>query len=63
MDTASRVVVVADGSKLGRVAFVEICPIAAAHELITDEEVDADELRRIREAGVEVTIVGPTDGG
>jgi DeoR family transcriptional regulator of aga operon len=63
MDTASRVVVVADGSKLGRVAFVEICPIGAAHELITDEEVDPDELRRIREAGVEVTIVGPTDGG
>jgi DeoR family transcriptional regulator of aga operon len=57
MDRASRVVVVADGSKLGRVAFVAICPITAVHELITDQEADPGELERIRDAGVHVTVV------
>jgi DeoR family transcriptional regulator, aga operon transcriptional repressor len=57
MDSASRVVVVADGSKLGRVAFVEICPMGAVSELVTDEEADAGELDAIREAGVAVTVV------
>jgi DeoR family transcriptional regulator of aga operon len=57
MDRASRVVVVADGSKLGRVAFARICPISAVHELVTDGEAAAGELRAVREAGLEVTVV------
>jgi DeoR family transcriptional regulator, aga operon transcriptional repressor len=57
MDTAATVIVVADGSKLGRVAFVEIAPIAAVHELVTDDEADADEVKLIAETGVIVTIV------
>jgi DeoR family transcriptional regulator of aga operon len=57
MDGASRVVVVADGSKLGRVAFVRICPIGAVQELVTDREADPQELAAIRDAGVDVTVV------
>ena len=57
LDAASSVVVVVDGSKLGRVAFVEICPVAAVNELVTDDEADPTELDRIREAGVTVTVV------
>jgi DeoR family transcriptional regulator of aga operon len=57
MDSASRVVVVADGSKLGRVAFVQICPMGNVHELVTDPEGDPDELARIRETGLDVTVV------
>jgi len=57
LDAAAHVVVVVDGSKLGRVAFVEICPIAAIGELLTDEEADPAELDGIREAGVDVTVV------
>lgn len=57
MDSASRVAVVADGSKLGRVAFVQICPIGAVHELLTDQEADRGELAAIREDGVDVTVV------
>jgi DeoR family transcriptional regulator, aga operon transcriptional repressor len=57
LDSAARVVVVADGSKLGRVAFVEICPIHAVHELVTDDEADPAERALIAEAGVEVTVV------
>ncbi len=57
LDRASHVVVVADGSKLGRVAFARICPISAVQELVTDGEADAGELRALREAGLEATIV------
>jgi DeoR family transcriptional regulator, aga operon transcriptional repressor len=57
MDSAVRVVVVADGSKLGRVAFVEIAPIGVVAELVTDDEADHAELEAIRDAGVTVTVV------
>ena len=57
MDRASRVVVVADGSKLGRVAFARICPVASVDELITDDEADRDRLAELREAGLAVTVV------
>jgi DeoR family transcriptional regulator of aga operon len=57
LDSAAHVVVVVDGSKLGRVAFVEISPVASIAELITDDEADPVELERIREAGVRVTVV------
>jgi DeoR family transcriptional regulator of aga operon len=57
MDSASKVVVVADGSKLGRVAFVQICPIGNVHELVTDRDGDPGELTRIRETGLDVTVV------
>jgi DeoR family transcriptional regulator of aga operon len=57
MDSASTVVVVADGSKLGRVAFAQICPIGAVHELVTDQEADGGELSAIRETGLGLTVV------
>jgi DeoR family transcriptional regulator, aga operon transcriptional repressor len=57
MDAAATVTVVADGSKLGRVAFAEIAPVDAVHELVTDEEANADELKLVAEAGVTITIV------
>ena len=57
MDRAARVVVVADSSKLGRVAFVQITPIDGVHELVTDAEGEGSELAAIREAGVTVTVV------
>jgi DeoR family transcriptional regulator of aga operon len=57
MDRASHVVVVADGSKLGRVAFARICPISAVHELVTDAEANDEELLALREVGLDVTVV------
>lgn len=56
IDRARRVVVVADGSKVGRLAFASICPIAAMGELITDASADPAELARLREAGATITI-------
>lgn len=54
---AQRTVVVADGSKIGRLALARVTEITSVHTLITDASADAEELERIREAGVQVVIV------
>jgi DeoR family transcriptional regulator, aga operon transcriptional repressor len=54
---ASRVVVVTDGSKLGRRSFAAIAGLDEVDDLITDAGADADECRRIEEADVRVVIV------
>jgi len=53
---ARRVVVVADHSKLGRATLVQICPVDAAHVLVTDREAPAAEVERLRAAGLEVVL-------
>lgn len=55
--SARRVIVVADGRKVGRVMLASIAGIADVHELITDESADPVELRRIEAVGVTVTVV------
>jgi DeoR family transcriptional regulator of aga operon len=52
-----RVIVVADGSKLGHVAFAGICSLTQAHELITDTGAARDELARLRSAGLTIDTV------
>ena len=54
---ASRVVVVADGSKIGRRAFATIAEVTEIDDLITDGTADPAECDRLREAGVRLTIV------
>jgi len=54
---ASRVVVVTDGSKIGRRSFAEIAGIEEVDDLITDATADPDERRRIEEADVRVVVV------
>ncbi|MFF1571967.1 DeoR/GlpR family DNA-binding transcription regulator [Leifsonia sp. NPDC058292] len=54
---AQRAVVVADGSKIGRVALAQCAPIDEIATLITDSSADPEELQRIRAAGVEVVVV------
>src|SRR5689334_15565700 len=54
---ARRVVVVADSSKLGQVAFARICGLEDVDELITDGDADAAEVEAVRAAGLEVTLV------
>jgi DeoR family transcriptional regulator of aga operon len=53
-DCASRVVVVADGSKVGRRAFAQICTPDKVDILITDEGANAQAVERIRSLGIEV---------
>ena len=57
---AGRVVAVADSTKIGNVTFAPICPMDAVDELITDSAADPDMVDRLREAGLQVTIVTPT---
>jgi DeoR family transcriptional regulator of aga operon len=54
---AQRVVVVADGSKVGRVTLAKMADLSQVHVLVTDTSADPDELARIVSAGVEVLIV------
>jgi DeoR family transcriptional regulator, aga operon transcriptional repressor len=53
---AQRTIVVADGSKVGRVALAQMAAITDVDVLITDESADAGELDRFRRAGVEVVL-------
>ncbi|WP_433058056.1 DeoR/GlpR family DNA-binding transcription regulator [Dactylosporangium sp. CS-033363] len=53
---ADRVVVVADGSKIGKVCLAGICPLTAIAVLVTDASADIDEVEAIRRAGPEVVI-------
>jgi DeoR family transcriptional regulator of aga operon len=55
MDRAKRTIVVADATKLGRVAFAEIAGIDRAHQLITNDGGDAEQLARLQAAGLTVT--------
>jgi DeoR family transcriptional regulator, aga operon transcriptional repressor len=49
--------VVVDGSKVERLAFARICDVSAVHELITDASAPAPELRRLADAGIDITTV------
>jgi len=57
IDRARRVVVVADSSKLGQVAFARICGLDDVDELITDSDAAPEEVEAVRAAGLEVTLV------
>ncbi|MEJ5946703.1 DeoR/GlpR family DNA-binding transcription regulator [Pseudokineococcus basanitobsidens] len=56
---AQRVLVVADGTKLGRVHLARICPLADVDELITDAGAPPEEVAALRRAGLAVTVVEP----
>jgi DeoR family transcriptional regulator of aga operon len=57
IERAARVIVVADSSKIGRVAFARICPVERVHELITDRGAAVRPLHALREAGPSVVTV------
>jgi DeoR family transcriptional regulator, aga operon transcriptional repressor len=54
---AGRVVVVADSSKIGRVAFARICDLSRVDDMITDSNSDPSVVARIAAAGVDVSTV------
>jgi DeoR family transcriptional regulator, aga operon transcriptional repressor len=54
---ASRVVVVADASKIGRVTLARICEAGQVDELVTDAGADPDVLAELRAQGIRVTAV------
>lgn len=57
---ARRVVVLVDGSKLGRCTAAQIVPCSAIHAVITDTSADPQALAELRAAGCAVTTVSPS---
>ncbi|MEU7871654.1 DeoR/GlpR family DNA-binding transcription regulator [Dactylosporangium sp. NPDC049140] len=53
---ADRVMVVADGSKVGRLCLAGICPLTDVTTLVTDESADPEHVEAIRRAGTEVVV-------
>jgi DeoR family transcriptional regulator of aga operon len=54
---AQRTIVVADGSKIGRLAMAQVAEIDQVYALVTDDTADPDALAAIERAGVIVHIV------
>jgi DeoR family transcriptional regulator of aga operon len=54
---ARRVIVAADGSKIGRVMLARMAELSEVHDLVTDSSADTDELERIAKAGVRLHVV------
>jgi DeoR family transcriptional regulator of aga operon len=57
VEVAKRTVAVCDASKFGRRSLSLIVPTAAMHEVITDRSIARSDLRALKKAGIEVTIV------
>lgn len=57
IDAAQKVVVLADSSKFGRRGFSKICDLEAVDRIITDCGIQAPYLDKLRERGIEVTVV------
>lgn len=56
---ARRVVVLADASKIGHVAFVSVAALKVVDLIVTDASPDGDVIRAIKDQGVEVLHVEP----
>jgi DeoR family transcriptional regulator, aga operon transcriptional repressor len=55
---ADRVLVVADGSKVGRICLAGICPLTGVGTLVTDASADPAAVEAIRKGGTEVVLAG-----
>ncbi len=55
MQRASYVIVVADGSKIGRTGFASICPVSEIDLLITAFNAPEDDINELKKTGLEVT--------
>jgi DeoR family transcriptional regulator of aga operon len=55
---SDRVIVVCDGSKIGKRTMAKMAGVAEIDILVTDEQAPSAELDAIRDAGVEVIVVG-----
>jgi len=53
---AKRVILVADASKFGRIAFTAIAPLSVINALITDEKLDLEWITRLRKLEIEVIV-------
>ncbi|MNR56639.1 DNA-binding transcriptional regulator AgaR [compost metagenome] len=57
MDIANEVVLLADHSKFGKVAFAKVAELSQVHHGIFDKEVPENSILAMRKLGIVVTIV------
>jgi len=57
VEVSKKTVAVCDASKFGRRSLSLIAPPLAVHEVITDRSVSKTDLRTLKQAGIEVTLV------
>ena len=57
VEMAKRTVAVCDSSKFGRRSLSHIVPPSAVHQVITDHRIPRNDLRGLRDAGIEVKLV------
>ncbi len=57
---AQRVILLADATKLTQSAFCRVCELSVVHAIITDSRADPADVDRLKDAGIEVTVVTPT---
>lgn len=57
IERSQRVIVAVDSSKVGRPTLAKMADISEVHVVVTDSGAPADELQRLRDAGVEVHVV------
>ncbi|MGA8301038.1 MAG: DeoR/GlpR transcriptional regulator, partial [Terriglobales bacterium] len=57
VEVAKRTVTVCDSTKFGRRSLSLIVPTTSMHEVITDRAINKSDLRALKKAGIEVTIV------
>src|SRR5271157_1488058 len=57
IEIAQRVIAVCDSSKFGRRSLSLIAPASAVHQIITDSQIPPSDLRGLKKAGIEVTLV------
>ncbi len=60
VDRASRLIVLADGSKIGAATHAVVAPAGRIDTLVTDTSAPADEVTALRTLGVEVVVVDAT---
>jgi DeoR family transcriptional regulator, aga operon transcriptional repressor len=57
IEVSREVILLADSSKFKKRSFAFICPINKIHKVITDDNIPPDDMKRLKDAGVQVIIV------
>lgn len=56
IEIANEVILLADSSKFKKKSFAYICPVDKVDVVVTDEKIDAEDKKRLEDAGVKVII-------
>jgi DeoR family fructose operon transcriptional repressor len=58
IESAEELIVVSDSSKLGHSALAHLCPLDVVDRLVVDEGITEEWKQIVRQAGIELTVVG-----